>query len=143
MRSYFYQRYWQRSIFIICSPPKTLIWNKMDQLHDHWMFLSWRSSRQWMFCEKGVPRNFTKFTGKNQCQSLVFNKKAGLRPATLLEKRLWHRCFPENFAKFVSTPFFTEHFWWLLPELVENELKKELIKKFLTIFFKPIYRRFK
>ena len=96
-----------------------------------------------MFCEKGVPRNFTKSTGKHQCQSLVFNKKAGLRPATLLKKKLWHRCFPENFAKFVSTPFLTEHFWWLLPELVENELKKELIKKFLTIFFKPIYRRFK
>ena len=26
-------------------------------------------------------------------------------PATLLEKRLWHRCFPVNFAKFLRTPF--------------------------------------
>ena len=34
--------------------------------------------------------------------------------ATLLKKRLWHRCFPMNFAKFLRTPFFTEHLRWLL-----------------------------
>ena len=34
----------------------------------------------------------------------LFNKAAGLRPATLLKKRLWHRCFPVNFAKFLGTP---------------------------------------
>ena len=28
-----------------------------------------------------------------------------LRPATLLKKRLWHRCFHVNFAKFLRTPF--------------------------------------
>ena len=33
------------------------------------------------------------------------NKVAGLRPVTLLKKRLWHRCFPVNFAKFLRTPF--------------------------------------
>ena len=27
------------------------------------------------------------------------------RPATLLKTRLWHRCFPVNFAKFLRTPF--------------------------------------
>ena len=31
---------------------------------------------------------------------------AGLRPATLLKKRLWHRCFPMDFAKFLRSPFF-------------------------------------
>ena len=29
----------------------------------------------------------------------------GLRPATLLEMRLWYRFFPANFAKFLRTPF--------------------------------------
>ena len=37
---------------------------------------------------KGVLRNFAKFTGKHLCQSLFFNKVAGL-----------------NFAKFLSTTF--------------------------------------
>ena len=26
-------------------------------------------------------------------------------PATLLKKRLWHRCFPVEFAKFLRTTF--------------------------------------
>ena len=27
---------------------------------------------------------------------------------------LWHRCLFMNFAKFLRTPFFIEHLWWLL-----------------------------
>ena len=64
-----------------------------------------RSSRSEVFCKKGVLRNFAKFAGKHLCQSLFFNKVAGLRPATLFKKRLWRRCFPANFAKFLRTPF--------------------------------------
>ena len=104
-----------------------------------------------MFCEKGVLRNFTKFTGKHLCQSPFFNKVAGPRqhensflskfylctqhetfrshpvdfckkcvhknfakftgkhlchsvePATLFKKRLWHKCHPVNFTKFLRT----------------------------------------
>ena len=73
-----------------------------------------RSSRPEVFCKKGVLKNFAKFTRKHLPQTLFFNKVAGLRPATLLKKRLWHRCFPVNFAKFLSGPFLTEHLWWLL-----------------------------
>ena len=36
--------------------------------------------------KKGVLRNFTKFTGKHLCQSLLFNRVAGLKPATLVKK---------------------------------------------------------
>ena len=39
-----------------------------------------RSSRPDVFCEKGVLRNFAKFTGKHLCHSLFFNKVAGTRP---------------------------------------------------------------
>ena len=52
-----------------------------------------RSSRLEVFRRKGVLRNFTKFTGNYLRQSLFLNKVAGLRPATLLKTRLWHRCF--------------------------------------------------
>ena len=55
--------------------------------------------------KKGALRNFAKFTGTHLCQSLFFNKVAVLRHATLLKKRLWHRYFPVNFAKFLRTPF--------------------------------------
>ena len=43
------------------------------------------NSRPEVFCKKCVLRNFAK--------------------ESLLKKRLWHRCFPVNFAKFIRTPF--------------------------------------
>ena len=39
-------------------------------------------------------------------KSLFLNKIAVLRSATLFKKRLLHRCFPVNFAKFLSTYIF-------------------------------------
>ena len=40
----------------------------------------------------------------------LFNKVAGIR----LQKRLEHRCFPVNIAKFLRTAFVIEHLWCLL-----------------------------
>ena len=37
-----------------------------------------KSSRPEVFCKKGILKNFAKFTGKYLCQSLFFNKVAGL-----------------------------------------------------------------
>ena len=74
---------------------------------------SLRSSRPEVFCKKGVLKNFAKITGKHLCHSLFFNEVADLRPATSLKKRLWHRYFPVNFAKFLRKAF-KEHIWWLL-----------------------------
>ena len=51
--------------------------------------------------KKGVFYKLHKFTGKHLCQSLFFNKFAGLRAATLSKKKLSHRYFPVNFAKFL------------------------------------------
>ena len=48
-----------------------------------------RCSVKKVFCKKGVLGNLAKFTGKQLCQSLFFNKVAGLRSTgTLLKKRL-------------------------------------------------------
>ena len=77
-------------------------------------FKTVRSSRPEVFCKKGFLRILAKLTGKYLCQSLFLNKVAGLRPATLLKKRLWHRCFPVNFVKFLRATFYKEHLWWLL-----------------------------
>ena len=86
--------------------------------------LLFKSSHRSCSIRKGV-RNFSKFTGKRLCQSLFFNKVAGLHrcfPVQLLH----HRAFPVDFAKFSRTAFFrsnqspadilqniTEHFQWL------------------------------
>ena len=51
-------------------------------------FVISRSSHPKVFCKKGLLKNLTKFTAKDLRQSLFLNKVAGLRPATLLRKRL-------------------------------------------------------
>ena len=81
-----------------------------------------RSSRPDVFCKEGVLKIFTKFTGKHLCQSLFFNKFTGLRPETcnFIKKIIWHRDFPVNFAKFLRTPFLTEHLQWLLLHVLDN-----------------------
>ena len=72
-----------------------------------------RSSHLELFCKKGVLENFTKFIENTCTRVSSFNKVAGQRPATLLKMRPWHRCFPVSFAKFLRTPIFIEHLWWL------------------------------
>ena len=64
-----------------------------------------RSSHQRCSARIDVLRNFSKFTRKHLCQVLFYKKDAGPEPATLLKMRLWRRCFPINFAKFLRTPF--------------------------------------
>ena len=81
-----------------------------------------QSPRGVLFCKKGVLGNFIKFTGKHLYQSLLINKVADFRPATLLKKRLWHSCFSMIFVKFLRTTFSTEHLRWLL-------LEREVLEK--------------
>ena len=49
-------------------------------------FSSNRSSRPEVFCKEGIIRNLAKLTGEHLCQSLFFNKVAGLRHATLIKR---------------------------------------------------------
>ena len=94
-----------------------------------------RSSRLEVFCRKDFLRHFAKFTGKHLCQSLCFNKVADLRPATLLKKRFWHRCFPVNFAKFLRTTLFTQHLRWLLLFFVFFQKPVALKMSILSLWF--------
>ena len=58
---------------------------------------------------KGVFRNFAKFTGKQLCQSIFFNKVAGLRHATLLKKETLAQVFSFEFYEISKNTFYTEH----------------------------------
>ena len=80
-----------------------------------------RSSHRRCSVRNGILRKLAKFTGKHLCKSLFFNKVSGLRPLTLLKRRLWHKCFPMNFAKFLRTPIF------------KNTSERVLLNKLITI----------
>ena len=44
----------------------------------------------------------------------LFNKVASLNACSFIKKRLLHRCFPVNIAKFLITAVFIERHWGLL-----------------------------
>ena len=60
-----------------------------------------------MFCEKDVLRNFTKFSGNHLCQSLFFNKVAGLRPkaCNFVKKETLAQVFPCEFCEISKNTF--------------------------------------
>ena len=62
----------------------------------------------------GILRNFAKVTKKNTCAAASFLIKLQVSDCKSIKKRLWHRCFPVNFAKFLRTIILTEHLRWLL-----------------------------
>ena len=70
----------------------------------------------------------------------LFYKVAGLKPAALLKKRLWHRCFSANFTKFLKIPFLAEHLRWLLlvVELVILFLRLLSMLRLGTILLKNV-----
>ena len=53
---------------------------------------------------------------ENTCARVSFLIKLQEPLATLLKKRLWHRCFPVNFAKFLRKPFSQSTSGWLFPD---------------------------
>ena len=67
-----------------------------------------RRSRPEVFCKKGALKYFAKFTGKHLCQSLFYNKVAGLQALTLTQ------VFSCEFCEILRTPIFIEYLWWLL-----------------------------
>ena len=78
--------------------------NLLDKTDQHICF---RSSRPEVFCKKAVLE-ISRNSHENTCVRVSF--------LILLQakKRLWHRCFPVNFTKFLRTPILTEHLWWPL-----------------------------
>ena len=63
-----------------------------------------RSSHRKCSVRKYFVRNFAKFTEKH-CVRVSFLIKMQVSVYNFAKKRLWRRCFPVNFAKFLRTPF--------------------------------------
>ena len=71
----------------------------------YWTSKVCRSSPMWKL-QKTSPELFYKKRCFQKFRKIYRRTRLpGLTPATLLKKRLWHRCFPVNFAKSLGTPF--------------------------------------
>ena len=103
-----------------------------------------RSSHQRCSIKQGVLKDFAKLTGKHVCQNL--------KPAILLKKTLWHRCFPVNFVKFLrihrretasknhqKMPYERICLHWSCRFRSFNTTKSELFCVYFSEFF-PLFR---
>ena len=88
--------------------------------------LRFRVSEERQFCLFPLPINLT-YT-KEAISSGVKLKQN----ATLFKNKLWQRCFPVNFAKFLRTPFSIEHLQWLL---LNMKYKKEILSQIFYLIF--------
>ena len=79
---------------------------------------------------------------KNTCARVSFLIKMQAPPVALLKNRLWHRCFPVSFVKFLRTPFYTEHLWWLLLKiwLRISGIQKSTIKNDVFLWSKSLLK---
>ena len=91
-----------------CFPANIVTFFKATFFIDHFQ---WTPHRTFLIqmpqgvLSKKILKNFERLTGKHLCQSLLFNKVAGLGPASLLKKRLRIGVF----LKILKNTFFTEH----------------------------------
>ena len=104
-----------------------------------------RSSRLEVFCKKSVLKNFTKFTGKHPCQSLLFNKVAGLRPKTLLKKKTLAQTLFCKFCEIFQITYFyrtllvAASIWSSSSKVIfkytNNVLKKKFFEYLVLLYF--------
>ena len=84
-----------------------------------------------MLCKKCFLRNFAKFTGKYLCQSLFFDKVAGLKPEAynFIKKEILAQVLSCEFCIISKNTFFTEHVWATASEMIEKDNFFYLLKE--------------
>ena len=86
--------------------------------------VNWRCSVKKVFLE------ISQHSQKNTCARVLFLIKLQTEACNFIKKRLWPRCFPVKFLKFLRTTFLTEHFWWLLLSSIRSFSKSEILLAF-------------
>ena len=86
-----------------------------------------------MFFKIAVLKNFA-VSQENTCVGVSFKLQ---RSAFLLEKRLQHRCFPVNVAKFLRTVFVIQHLLFI--KLLQNLCDDRILWTSLGTIFNISY----
>ena len=61
--------------------------------------------------------NILQYSQENTCVGVPFKESCRFEARKSIKRRLQHRCFPVNIAKFLRTAFSIEQLLWLLLEL--------------------------
>ena len=94
----------RKQVFYICEHCFIMAF-KRDEYHELCIWTTAEVVAHRCSVKKVLLEISKKFTEKQMCQSLFFNKVAGLGPATLFKKRPRHSCFPVNFCEVSKSTF--------------------------------------
>ena len=100
-----------RTLFLKNTSRRRLldIWNPWDWKYIICVFKfyrqKWRNSTWKFYLSRARSLHRINVSVFLSVQYICIKRIWGLRPAILLKERLWHRCFPVNFAKFFKIPF--------------------------------------
>ena len=89
---------------VACVPISMMKQNKNVKLINSQSVISTPEAVVQRCSAKKVLLEISQNSKENTCTRVYF----------LIKLRLWQRCFPVNFVKFLRTLFFIEHLWWLL-----------------------------
>ena len=89
-----------------------------------------------VFCNKRCSKKFCKIHMKAPVPESFFWWSC--KACNFIKKRLWQRCFPVNFAKFLRTPFVTEHLWTTASEPNSMKLHLWISEEHLSVLFYAI-----
>ena len=98
---------WLKVMFTIKAFEKqwSFLAETQSYFRENWFPVKWGDVYEEMFLKIGILNNFAIFTGKHLSWSLFLSKST--------KKKLQHRRFLLNNAKFSRTAFFIEHIRWL------------------------------
>ena len=115
---YFFRDLFRESLFLRRMWPLTLSWRRS---------LRYRKQPPEVLVEKTFPYKVHKIHRKTHVpESLLLKScRPRPRPATFFKKKLWHRCFPVNFLKFLRTPFLQNTSGRLFPD---RDFRHEKVK---------------
>ena len=117
----------------LCRTSDFISTEKRRTLMKAFIEIQFRSSRPEVFCKKRVLRNFAKFTGKHLCQSLSFNKVAGLQSWT----KGWRQIHKIKQNRFFHGMFYS----WFFPIFSQKTSKLGLWVDGWVLAIKPKYSR--
>ena len=90
--------------------------------------ITWTEAVVQMCSIKKVFLEISQNSQENACARVSFLVKLqAWRLQLYLKKRLRYRGFPVNFVKFLRTPFYIEHLWWLLLDRPTQAYKHVMI----------------
>ena len=92
---------WLLTYFTLCYSVSIV---SFEHVIAGWDKITKKYNEQEVFYKKTVLKNFAIFIGKHLCWSLFFNKNAEFQACSFfLKKRLQHKFFLDNIAKFLRT----------------------------------------